>query len=271
VPYREVSRQSLIFMRVQWIIKRALGFFSLLAAMTPGASAGLIGYIGTDIGADAGGSWPNSNGAAASFDAASGPETVITFESTCPLPSFLPCAQFGELPTTKLMVAPGVFINGLNDNTPNPGRQQIGAPGITGSSPLEGYNTTPGGSRELVLSGGFLTFTFDTPIDRFGAYISGANLDGDTITFNDGSQQLIDIPNAGGPGPNLVGGLSFVGFTDFGRSIQTVTFNVGFDRLAIDDVRVPVAAPEPSLHLLLIAVLAAIVTPHLAGVRPCRN
>ena len=259
-------------MRVQRIMKRSLGLCWLLAAMTPGASAGLIAYMGTDIGADAGGSWPNSNGAAASFDAASGPETVITFESTCPLPSFLPCAPFGELPTTKLMVAPGVFINGLNDNTPNPGRQQIGAPGITASSPLEGYNTTPGGSRELVLSGGFLTFTFDTPIDRFGAYIAGANIDGDTITFDDGSQEMIHIPNAGGPGTNVVGGLSFVGFTDFGRSIQTVTFNAGFDRLSIDDVRVPVAVPEPSIHLLLIAVVAAmIVTPHRAGVRPRRN
>jgi hypothetical protein len=258
-------------MRVQRLLKRTLGFFLLLAAMTPGASAGLITYIGTDVGASEGDPTPISDHAAATFDAANGPEIVITFESTCPLPSFLPCAQFGELPTTKLMVAPGVFINGLNDNTPNAGRQQIGAPGITGSSPLEGYNTTPGGSRELVLSGGFLTFTFDTPIDRFGAYIAGANLDGDTITFNDGSQQMINIPNAGGPGPNLVGGLSFVGFTDFGQSIQTVTFNVGFDRLAIDDVRAPVAAPEPSLHLLLLAVLAAIVMPHLAGVQPCRN
>ena len=258
-------------MRVPQFLKRTLGFLSLLAATTPGASAGLITYIGTDIGADTGGPWPNSNGAAGSFDAASGPETVITFESTCPLPSFFPCAQFGELPTTKLMVAPGVFINGLSDNTPNPGRQQIGAPGITGSSPLEGYNTTPGGSRELVLSGGFLTFTFDTPIDRFGAYISGANLDGDTITFNDGLQQMIDIPNAGGPGPNLVGGLSFVGFTDFGRSIQTVTFNVGFDRLAIDDVRVPVAVPEPSIHLVLFAVLTAIAMLHPALVRLRRN
>ena len=254
-------------MRVQQLLKRTLGFFALLAAMTPGASAGLITYIGTDLGADMGGPWPNSNAAAASFDAASGPETVITFESTCRLPSWLPCYQFGGLPPTKFMIAPGVFINGLNDNTPNPGHQQIAFPGISGQ--YDGYNTTPGGGYYILLAGGFLTFTFDTPIDRFGAYISGVNND-DTITFDDGSPQKINIPNPWGPGFNSFGpvSLSFVGFTDFGRSIHSLTVNayrvsggvVYGEFIGIDDVRVPVAVPEPSAPLLLVAVLAAIAT-----------
>ena len=136
-------------------------------------------------------------------------------------------------------------------------------------SPL-GFNTTPGGSEWLQVApffndpvGGAVTFSFSTPIQAFGAYLTDAqtSLPGPiTLTFNDGSAEILSIvKNAD------AGGALFFGFTDFGRSIISVTYNTGAtadtrDIWGIDDVRYSTSAnvvvPEPgSLFVLGIGLL----------------
>jgi len=111
------------------------------------------------------------------------------------------------------------------------------------------------------MMGGSVTFTFATPTQFFGAFLSGVqNFTQDTITFSDGSSQTIDVPEAGTS--SSIGELVFVGFTDAGKSISSVTVNAGtnaFDDIGVDDVRYQSATstvPEPgSMALLLIPCL----------------
>ena len=111
------------------------------------------------------------------------------------------------------MVAPGVTITGLNNNG---GEQTINnAPSGGPPTSVYGYNTTPGGSQYLGLYGGNATFAFATPIQAFGAYFTGVQLGGETITFSDGLSETVPIPNFGS-------GCEFVGFTDAGASITSV-------------------------------------------------
>jgi hypothetical protein len=113
--------------------------------------------------------------------------------------------------------------------------------------------------------GGSLVFTFTTPVQFFGAYLSGVqNFLQDTYTFSDGSAQTIDVPETGTS--NSIGELVFVGFTDAGKSITSVTINAGtnaFDAIGVDDVRYQSAAsavPEPgSTTLLLTGCLFGLV------------
>jgi hypothetical protein len=94
-----------------------------------------------------------------------------------------------------------------------------------------------------------LTFSFASPIQAFGAYFSGVqNFTTDTVNFSDGTSQVLDIPEAGTS--SSTGALDFVGFTDAGKSISSVTISAGtsgFDDIGVDDVRFgPVSAvPEP--------------------------
>jgi PEP-CTERM motif len=101
------------------------------------------------------------------------------------------------------------------------------------------------------LFGGTLTYSFATPVDAFGALFPGVNLTGDTVRFNDGSSEILTIPNSGG-------GVEFFGFTDTGRQISNITVdaNAGSfaDIIGMDDVRffAPTATvPEPASVALL--------------------
>ena len=206
------------------------------------AAANMIIFSASDAGAGSNSPRPNSDAEASSFDAAAaelGPLSLITFES----------AQLGAF--SSLSVAPGVTLTGTDylggqqtiRNTPD------GAP-----DSIYGYNTTPGGSQFLYEHGGVVTFTFGTGVDAFGAYISGIQFSGETITFNDGTSQTVPIP---GLGVND-GGIAFVGFTDAGHLVTSISINAtgtgGPDFLGIDDVRyVPsvAAVPEPSTFVLL--------------------
>ncbi len=216
----------------------AAGIALLSLAVIP-ASAGPVTFTGADLGVLPGSpSGPNSTLAATAFDTAAaliGNVSLITFESS-------PVGAF-----TSLVVAPGVTISGSNINGSD---QTINNTFDAAFPSLDGYNTTPGGSNFAEITGGSLVFTFTNPTQFFGAYLSGVqNFVQDTYTFSDGTSQTIDVPETGTSGS--VGELVFVGFTDAGKSVTSVTINAGtngFDDIGVDDVRYQStsAVPEPA-------------------------
>jgi hypothetical protein len=203
--------------------KLKLVLAALAAAATFSAQAALVVYTGADDNVSSLAQMTNSVAAATQFDLDNlGFETVIDFESALPA---------------------GVSISG-GTTTNNSGCGQ-----------LCGFNTTLGGSFFRNLFGGSVTFNFAFPIDDFGFYITGLQTNlvpQETLTFSDGSTQTINTPAA------INGGGAFIGFTDFGKSIVSVTYNATNDIVSIDDVRFSIAAvPEPaSLALVGIAALA---------------
>jgi hypothetical protein len=179
-------------------------------------SAQITTYNGSDVGANQGDPIPNSDAAAVSFNTAAsllGPTSLINFESA-PLGSF-----------SSLAVAPGVTVTGTDTSIRN---TPYGTP-----SSLYGYNTTPGGSQFLLLYGGSATFTFSSPIQAFGGFLTGVQLSGETINFSDGSSETLAIPNPGS-------GAEFFGFTDAGKDISSVEINAQIgptgDIIGVDDV-----------------------------------
>ena len=108
------------------------------------------------------------------------------------------------------------------------------------------------------------TFSFASPIDSFGAYITGTETDlpGDiTVNFTDGSIETLALTKT----PDG-GGVLYFGFTDAGASISSVTFTEGptgssRDIWGIDDVTFGATVPEPGSILLFGTGLAG-----LAGV-----
>lgn len=226
----------------RFLFNVAVAALAVLGAsqMNP-AGAGVIVYSGLDVGAGSANPRPNSNAAAASFDTAAGAlgtNTLYTFESTA----------LGSFSTVNL--GGGVSMTSAT-NTGSVVNAPVGTP-----DQLYGYNTTAGGSHFVSLLAGSLTFNFTPGIEGFGSYISGVQLDSETITFFDGSTETVNVPN---PGLGN-GGIAFVGFTDAGQSIASVTlnFNVpsGGDIVGIDDVRVlrggdTVVTPEPASLTLL--------------------
>lgn len=187
------------------------------------ANATITTYIGSDNGASSLSQMPNSQAAEASFAAAAPGLNLINFETA--------------VPAAVTISGPGSVTN-------------------TSSTPVDvfGFNTTPAGSNFYYLSGGgTATFSFATPIDSFGMYITGlqtAIITNETITFSDGSSETIDAP------AGLNGGGAFMGFTDPGASIASVSYNAGGDIVAFDDVQYGSAAsvaatPEPSSLALL--------------------
>jgi hypothetical protein len=227
----------------------AIVLSTLAFAGSTGAFAGVTTFTGTDLGVGPGGAHPLSDAAAAAYDASTGPQTVITFESS-------PVASF-----TDLNPSPGVDITGIdrfgNDlfvsNTPN----------LPTGPALDGFNTTPGGSNYLELQGGNVVFSFANPISSFGAYFTGVQPEfvTDTISFNDGTSQSFDVP----AGDSSDGGVSFAGFNDPGASISSITIFAGnpngWDDIGIDDVQFtpqPVTTTTPEPSSLTVLVLAAL-------------
>ena len=212
------------------------------------ANGAIITFTGADTGVGPPGPFPLSAAAAAAFDAAIGPHPLITFEG-------LPLGTF-----VNLNVGSGVNAN-LANLDPAFSRitniDQHAAP-----SPL-GFNITPGGVEWLQVApfapdpaGGAVTFSFPTPVQAFGAYLTDtqSTFPGPiTLTFNDGIAETLSITKNGD-----AGGALFLGFTDFGTSFSSVTFHTGAipdgtrDIWGIDDIRFASAAvPEPASLLLL--------------------
>jgi hypothetical protein len=235
--------------------RSAVALLSVLTFSAVSASAFPVTYVGEDIMATTTSAHPNASAAASSFNTAAsaiGTLSTIDFESA-PLGSF-----------TNLLVAPGVSINGSDVN--NAAQTIRNSSNFPAAPTLDGYNTTPGGANFVELQGGTLTFTFTDPTQFFGAYITGiqsAVFFADTVTFSDGTSESISIPGAGTTGS--IGALDFVGFTDAGKSITSVTINAGipgnpdagYDDIGVDDVSYQSAAtstvtPEPDSIVLVL-------------------
>jgi hypothetical protein len=233
-------------------LRLSVVFVLVLGAWQVPARAGVNVFTGTDVGAGPGSADPNAAAAAASFTtaaAAIGNVGVITFESA-PVGSF-----------SSLVVAPGVTISGADQNGNN--QQILNSPNFPGNPALDGFNTTPGGSNYVEMIGGSLNFTFATPTQFFGAYITGVQsvFYSDVITFSDGTSQTVNITN---PDPSA-GGITFVGFTDPGKLLTSLQIYTGpqsgADYVGVDDVSYQAAVPEPgSMALCLISMVAGGVT-----------
>jgi hypothetical protein len=209
------------------------------------AQAAIVTFYGADDGAGPGDPRPLSDAAALAFDTAAGLHSVIDFEGA-------PLGNFGSL-----VVAPGVMatLNNLD-----PAFSRISNVDQHTPTPL-GYNTTTGGTQFLQIApnfndaaGGSVTFSFASPIDAFGGYLTDTQVGfpGEiTVTFSDGSSQLLPVTKN-----SDAGGVLFFGFTDLGASISSITYNTGAtdstrDVWGIDDVRFATTVPEPGTLALL--------------------
>ena len=226
----------------------------MLSVCAHPVSAAIITYIGEDLilTANPPAVHPNSSAAAANFDAAVagiGGASIITFEGA-PVGSF-----------SNLTVAPGVSISGTDANGAN--QQILNATNSPSYPSAVGFNTTSGGNAFVAIQGGTLTFTFATPVQFFGAYLSGVQTSyfPDKLVFSDGTSQSI-TPAGVGTSTN-VAELAFIGFTDTGKLISSITintgsFSTGADFIGIDDVRIPTSTPEPSSWALMLIGCAGI-------------
>jgi hypothetical protein len=241
------------------MLKRLILAICVAVLMATSAVDADILYTGADDGAEPGSTLTNSDAAAALFDADAG--SIGTLQ----------LVDFESLSTgffTALEIAPGVTAT-MSDV------QNAAGCGITTySDRYLGFNTTSGGEQSLrvvpALNGGTTTlaFTFDVPIQAWGAYITGleASVNGDLfVVYDDGSVHEYEVTGT------TVGGAQFFGFTDVGMSISTVTLELrnvgsnGRDWFAVDDMRyTPI--PEPATMLMLGGLGAG-----LAGARKLRR
>jgi len=238
-------------------VRRFAPAVCLLAFSWVCASATPVTFTAEDLGAGPGGPDPSSTAAATSFTTAAGAlgtVSTLTFESDS-VGSFI-----------SLAAAPGVTITGTNASGGD--AAILNVPNFPAAPSLDGFNTTSGGANYLEVAGGTVTFTFADPTQFFGAYLTGiqaAAFFQDTLTFSDGTSVTIDVPGTGTT--SSLGATDFVGFTDAGKSISSVTINAGvpatgFDDIGVDNVeyqsQVVAATPEPGSILLVFSGLASL-------------
>jgi hypothetical protein len=201
-------------------LKLLLAAAAITFGTVSGAQAALVTYTGADDGVSSLAQMTNSVAAETSFSSAAPGDSVITFETAVP---------------SSVTITGGTITNN------------------SGCGALCGFNTTSGGQNFLNLFGGSTTFTFAHPINSFGFYITGlqTNVVGqESLTFSDGSSEVIDTPSS------INGGGAFIGFTDLGKSITSVTYSASNDIVSIDDVLYGSASsqgvPEPATWALML-------------------
>ncbi len=215
-----------------------LGFLVLGIAAT--ATAQPVRFDGIDAGAAPGSPRPNSDAAAAAFDAAASglaPLEIIDSE----------VLALGNFST--LEIAPGVTA--ILTGTDSSGGIVADGVGIWGTTIL-GYNTTAAGQQFIGFAPLFnigtasLELLFDEPIQAFGTYVTGlGTANGNLfVEFDDGSMQ--SLPVAGAPS----GGVLFFGFTDAGAAIVRVVLELSNvfgsrDIFGVDDLRFVSANTPP--------------------------
>jgi len=203
-------------------------FVAAVVLLAGSAMAGTItSYSGQDDGASTSGPWPNSSAAQSAFLTAAGSTTLIDFESQA-LGFYSP-----------IVVGPV----SITLNAPNYGSSFSGI-GNANQGNLYAFNTTSGGSQWLGFPGGSATFNFASPVSSFGFWITGIQTvftTEFTVTFNDGTDQTLNIPI------NVNGGAQYFGFTDAGGTTSAITItNLSDDAWGIDDVRYGSSSvPEP--------------------------
>lgn len=232
----------------------ALAVIGVLALGQPGLAITI--FPGGDEGVGPGDLRPNSESAAAAFDAAAsalGTVHVVDLEN-------LSAGAF-----SSIQLAPGVTATLTNADSSVAGIIN------TGGSAADGFNTTAGGSaflrvaplQDSGITSVTLAFQFEQGIQAGGMYLTGLGMNGGTLTatFDDGTvqQQVEGL---------AIEGAEFFGFTLPGANIRTIQLTLtnlaGFaserDLFAFDDLRFvstqpAVATPEPaSAGLLLMAI-----------------
>lgn len=205
-----------------------------------GAQAAPITFIGSDAGATSLATMPSSVAASTAFNAAAsllGPVSLIDFEAVA----------LQDIESTAIGL--GVSLEDSDAFGTDRIRAGVGDCGFA----LCGGNTTVAGSHYAEAFGGDLTFSFTTPVEAFGAYFSGLQVASQTITYANGGTQTVNIPDQASGG-------AFVGFTDAGASIISITIHSLNDIVGIDDVRFvnTTDVPEPVSMLLLGAGVAGV-------------
>jgi hypothetical protein len=232
-----------------------LALFAALV-LTGTSEAALVTFFASDSPVTSVSPRPNSNAAAATFDAAvlglGQPLLGIDFESA-PLGNF-----------SSLALGDGVTL-GLTNTYSGPTAGIYNVQDYAGA-----FNTTPLGSRyfsfitQAVNPGETTTanakFTFDSPINAFGAYFTGLGADVTfSLDFYDGSARAVAVPG-------VTNGVAFFGFVDPGSLITSVTMTQTFYNqysqqyiyiVGVDDVAFS-PVPEPGTLLLVGSGIAAL-------------
>jgi PEP-CTERM motif len=196
------------------------------------ATAGIVNvFSGSDDGAPTSGPWPLSTAAQADFLAASGPVSLLTFET-------LPTGFYS--PITSIPGNPGVTVT---LNAPNLGCNFSGVCNATYGN-LYGFNVTTGGANWLGTAEGAATYSFARPITSFGLWLTGLQTvftTSITATFNDGTPQTLSIPI------KVNGGTTFYGFTDTAAFSSVTITDTSNDAWGMDNVYYSTQStvPEP--------------------------
>ena len=216
-----------------------------------------VPFTASDVGALSLAGMPNSVAKSNAWESAAGALGTIDLVDFEHLSFYPPSRQ------TSLVIAPGVTLSSSND--------VFTISSATSPQFVHAFNTTPGGGFYAGLGDFFphfpslpaiYTFTFDSPIQAFGLYITGRGQFSfpstpPALSFEDSLPQTILLPFVNG----VTG--QFVGFTDEGRCISSVSIMPGdssfpnlADSFAFDDVRWVRCVPEPtSLSLTLMATV----------------
>lgn len=245
------------------MILKPLALLALLAC-AQFSQAAIVRYDGRDATAGPSDARPNSQAAHDAFVAAIGPSYfTLTFEGvptgyaqTLNFTTF----KFEQVGTSNQVYSVG-DVGQYTGVTKNDDRTD---------PKILGFNTTSGGDTFLRFTPVFdigtagATLTFNSPIEYFGAYISGLGSAAGTLNakFNNGS--AVSLAIEGGDG----GGVQFFGFTSFGNAITQLDLVlddvfVTRDIYSIDDVITPLkptyidtgTVPEPASASLVLAAL----------------